>query len=79
MVTGALSGPLLGARTGSKLTLSAARTAVPINRENASSIDRKTDHFIFSSPFRRVVKSEMIFEYIDYTSRMVTLSKGKNE
>lgn len=62
IVTGALSGPFLGARTGSKLTVSAARTAVPVNSNNVSNIDIKTDLFIVPTPFLSVVKSEMIFE-----------------
>lgn len=62
IVTGALSGPFLGARTGSKLTVSAAMTTVPVSKDNARSIDRKTDLFIVPTPFLSVVKSEMIFE-----------------
>jgi hypothetical protein len=78
IVTGALSGPLLGARTGSKLTLSAARTAVPMSRENESSIDRKTDLFIFSSPFCRIVKIIMILEYLIIHQGQLGYQKGKN-
>jgi hypothetical protein len=77
-VTGALSGPLLGARTGSKVTVSAARAAVPRSNDNASSKDKKTDLFIVPSPFKSMTENEIIFELINYTSR-ITLITNHNK
>jgi hypothetical protein len=64
IVTGALSGPLLGARAGSKITVSAAMAAVPMRRDNTSRNDRKTVLFMVLSPFSRVVKIEIIYNYL---------------
>ena len=64
IVTGALSGPLLGARTGSKITVSAAMAVAPMRRDNTSRNDRKTVLFMVLSPFIRVVKIEIISEYL---------------
>ena len=57
IVTGALSGPLLGARTGSKLTVSADMAAGTENRDaTANSTVRMTSLLMVATPFRLVVK-----------------------
>jgi hypothetical protein len=54
MVTGASSGPLLGALTGSKLTISPATATLEANKASTMNIERNAVLFIFPSPFHRV-------------------------
>jgi hypothetical protein len=79
IVTVALSGPLLGARTGWKLTVSADMAAGTENRDaTANSSVRTRNLFMSATPFHLVVKLKGLSNSLYYyTSGLILISKGK--
>jgi hypothetical protein len=80
IVTGALSGPLLGARTGSKLTVSDDMAAGTENKDaTANSTVRIRNLFMLATPFYLVVKLKGLSNSLYYyTSGLILISKAKN-
>ena len=79
IVTGALSGPLLGARTGSNFTVSADMAPGTENKDATANISvRIRNLFMSATPFRLVIQLKgLSYSLYYYTSGLILISKGK--